>query len=193
MELVNIFIELSSLSCDIFQRLIVIAVSLGIEPYFACYLKLVKNTAQAVGNALSFGQSLTSDSLILFIELVNLISEFLLVVLHNGNFFLQIVVLLFEGIHLLLGNKSALGEKLLVSSGNAEVEDVANSGKEVGVVETSFPKCRSITEEVSFEFAEDIASVANSIAEAKTAIQLASCKVCTTGVIVAKCYTSTTE
>ena len=45
MELVNIFIELSSLSCDIFQRLIVIAVSLGIEPYFACYLKLVKNIA----------------------------------------------------------------------------------------------------------------------------------------------------
>ena len=47
MKLVNVFIELSSLSCNIFQCLVVIAVNLGIEPYFACYLKLVQDITLA--------------------------------------------------------------------------------------------------------------------------------------------------
>ena len=47
MEFFNVLIELSSLSGDIFQSLIVIAVTLSLKTYFTCYLELVKNIALA--------------------------------------------------------------------------------------------------------------------------------------------------
>ena len=43
MELVDILVEFISLSCDIFQSLVVIAFALGLEADLARYLELVKH------------------------------------------------------------------------------------------------------------------------------------------------------
>ena len=129
------------------------------------------------------------------IEIINLSTEFLLVVLSNSNIFLQSFVLVLEGIEFLFGEKSALGDQFLISGGHTEVEDVANSGEEVRVVVTNTfsPESGSISDNVSLNFDEEIASVRHSVAETKTSIQLAAGTVHSTSLIAAESNTSTTE
>ena len=158
-------------------------------------LQFVENTIQAVGNALSASQSFLSDFVVFVAKILNLISEFLLIVFCVFKFFLDLVVFVGESIESLFGDECTLGNQLLVGSGDAKVEDVTNGSKEIGVVESSLfvPETRSISDDVSFYFCKEEMAIAHSVAETETSVELATNFIHTASFVVAESQTGTAK
>ena len=68
-----------------------------------------------------------------------------------------------------LGQEGTLGDEILVGGSYTKVEQVAKSSQHVGVMETDtfLPESRSVSNDVTLNFEEKGAALANSVTETK--------------------------